>query len=282
MMPKTSRMHALIVPQQGAMCFDLLGRNTKRLHKDGRMRPKDSQQDFGVLCGCTVIFWPKDDERRRIRGRVFDSYHLRKSLGVDGYYTRILGLRENELDYVNRKDFHSINFGYVRRQVTFRCVSARFPEYSRFFKKSQSKRILGLVRKKRLLDCWRFSLFSEFFPFESQRKSKEKAENLREAKVCIQFYFRFSPYTLLCRVLRCSTISSSVQLFPTSEELLAASSHWKILRVECQFMKKNVVRLVKSPFFLLQLRSRFFNFDNNLLLRSTKHCHNSRQSDGFL
>ncbi|KHJ86350.1 transposase, IS4 family, partial [Oesophagostomum dentatum] len=157
----TTRMHALTVRQQVAMCLNLFGQNNK-------------QRDAARLAGCdqaTVsravprfadalcakasryIYWPTEEERRAISKKIFDSYRLPNVVGfIDGSQVCIQKPTENETDYVNRKNYHSINVGAVcDHQLKFRWVSASFPgsvHDSRVFKESQLYQDLSTGAKR--------------------------------------------------------------------------------------------------------------------------------------
>ncbi|KIH54372.1 hypothetical protein ANCDUO_15483, partial [Ancylostoma duodenale] len=241
---ETSRGQALSVPQQVAMCLNLLGRNTKQ-RDSARMAGCDQgtvsrtlARFVNAMCARagTVIFWPTDEERRRIRKKIFDSYHLPNIAGfIDGSHIRILGPRENESDYVNRKDYHSINVGAVcDDKLIFRWVSASFPgsaHDSRVFKESQL--------------------------YEDLRSGSKKG--------CLVGDSAYAAESFLIK--RCATIAPSVRPVLTSKEPL------DVLKVSGKFSERSVGKFFRIDLVhLTENDGRFFSYDPDFATRIIICC----------
>ncbi|KIH67231.1 hypothetical protein ANCDUO_02441 [Ancylostoma duodenale] len=87
------------------------------------------------------IYWPKKEESRKIKGDFFRKYGVLGIVGIiDGTHIPIIGPSENEEDYVNRKNYHSLNVGViVDYDGKIRWVSTKWPgsaHDSRVFKSS--------------------------------------------------------------------------------------------------------------------------------------------------
>ncbi|EYB87285.1 hypothetical protein Y032_0265g636 [Ancylostoma ceylanicum] len=79
--------------------------------------------------------------RRRMQTRVFQKFGLPAVVGaIDGTHVKILAPSEREWQYVNRKDYHSINVGaIVDDEYRFLWFSSRWPgrsHDSRVFRES--------------------------------------------------------------------------------------------------------------------------------------------------
>ncbi|EYC34748.1 hypothetical protein Y032_1509g3903 [Ancylostoma ceylanicum] len=118
----TRRSEALSVPAQVALSLNLLGRNAKQ-RDSARMAGCDQATVSRTLVNfvdavCAhasrFVCWPKESERRRISRSIFDRYRLPNIVGfIDGTHVRIIAPTDNESDYVNRKNAHSINVGLL-------------------------------------------------------------------------------------------------------------------------------------------------------------------------
>ncbi|KAL6742093.1 hypothetical protein Aduo_015287 [Ancylostoma duodenale] len=145
----SGRASDLPVADQVALAIHLLGRNVM-------------QADCARIAGCNqstvartlvnfvealnrrthrFIYWPKEEESRKIKGDFFRKYGVPGIVGIiDGTHIPIIGPSENEEDYVNRKNYHSLNVGViVDYDGKIRWVSTKWPgsaHDSRVFKSS--------------------------------------------------------------------------------------------------------------------------------------------------
>ncbi|EYC42772.1 hypothetical protein Y032_0519g2837 [Ancylostoma ceylanicum] len=122
---ETSRGYALGVQQLVAMCFNLLARSTKQRNSAGTAGC-DQETVSSTLVrfvdairakAGTAIYWPSDAERRRVRKRIFDSYHLHNIVGfIDGSHIRILGPEKtNQTTNVQGSSFRKRRSGLQRQ-----------------------------------------------------------------------------------------------------------------------------------------------------------------------
>ncbi|TKR96881.1 hypothetical protein L596_010832 [Steinernema carpocapsae] len=102
------------------------------------------------------ITWPNDAESREITSRFFDLTGIPNVIGaIDGSHCRIQAPVEREYEFVNRKQFHSINCMVIATPALIAIsVNARFPgrsHDSRVFKNSRIYADLANRRKKGVL-----------------------------------------------------------------------------------------------------------------------------------
>ncbi|VDO94396.1 unnamed protein product [Heligmosomoides polygyrus] len=112
---KTGRGSDLPVALQVCICIHLLGRNVM-------------QSDSARIAGCNQTTVSREAKRWRYNGRS-SKYRIPGIVGIiDGTHVHITAPVESEEDYVNRKNFHSLNVGVVvDYEGRIRWVSTKWP-----------------------------------------------------------------------------------------------------------------------------------------------------------
>ncbi|CAJ0590851.1 unnamed protein product [Cylicocyclus nassatus] len=157
----TVRGTSLTVAQQVAACVHLLGRNAMQAdsarlagcNQSTASRTLRVFLDAVVKLAPRYINWPSAAEQEEIARRIYRKYRLPNIVGmIDGTHVRIVAPRENAVDYINRKRYHSINVGAIcDDKFLFRWVSASWPgsaHDSRVFKSSELYKDLRARRKR--------------------------------------------------------------------------------------------------------------------------------------